>query len=244
MPIGSIIGIGSSIAGGIIGNNAAGAAAGAANQAAQQANSGLQGIENQSTANLQPFVNTGQQANSALAGLLGIGGDSEASRNAFQNYLGSTNYQFQLNQGLNGVEYANAPAFSSGATAKALNNYAQGQAGNALGGYEGQLSGLSGQGIGAAGTLGQLGNQNLGMQGQNLLAAAGVQGSADIYGANSTLGALRGVTSGLSSFGGGALGGLFGGGGGTSFPLSTDSSLGTGAPPNPNGYGSLLGYAG
>lgn len=200
MPILSII---SSIGGGLLGNNAANNAAQGVTNAANKGDALLQAIQDQSNKNLQPFVDTGQNANSALAGLLGIGGDPAAQQAAFQKYLGSTNYQFQLGQGLQGVEYANAPAFSSGGTAKALNNYAQGMAGSALGGYENQLMGLSGQGIGAAGTLGGLGNQNAGMQANNLLSAAGYAGNAGIYGASALTNALKGVTSGLSSFGGG-----------------------------------------
>lgn len=218
--IGGLVAGASSIAGGIIGSNAAGAAANAANNAAVQGNAILSGVQTTTSNNLQPFVNTGQGANSALAGLLGIGGNPAASEAAFDNYLGSTNYNFLLNQGEQAVDTANAPNFDSGATAKALNNYAQGQAGSALAGYEGMLSGLDTSGIGAASSLGYLSNQNAAAQSGNLLAAAGVQGSADIYGANAMTGALRGLTS-ASSFGGAspvnavssALSGLGGGSG-------------------------------
>lgn len=218
MPIGAgIASLGSSIAGGVIGSDAASNAAKAANQAAAQGNSILSNVQTTTGNNLQPFVNTGQQENSALAGLLGVGGNAGASQNAFDNYLNSTNYKFQLGQGEQAVDTANAPSFNSGATAKALNNYAQGQAGSALQGYEGLLSSGAGQGISAASNLGSLSNANANAQSGNLLAAAGVQGSADIYGANSLTGALKGVTSGLSSFGsapGSALAGLIGGGSG------------------------------
>jgi len=233
---GSLIGGAGSLVGGILGSGAANQAGAGVTAAAQQGNAGLQNIENQSTANLQPFIDTGQHANSALAGLLGIGGDPAASSAAFNNYLGSTNYQFQLNQGLNATKTAGAASFNSGATAKALNNYAQGQAGSALQGYEGQLSGLSGQGIGAAGTLGGLGNQNAGMQATNLLDAAGYAGNADIYGASAWTNAAKGLASGLSSFGGGsggsALSGLFGGGGGS----SGGAGAGTSYNPFSGGY--------
>lgn len=205
MPIGAgLASIGSSVAGGIIGSNAAGAASAAAQQAAAQGNSILSAVQTTTGNNLQPFVNTGQQENSALAGLLGVGGNPTASSNAFDNYLNSTNYQFQLGQGEQAVDTANAPAFDSGATAKALNNYAQGQAGSALSGYENLLQTGASQGIGAASNLASASNQNASAQSNNLLAAAGVQGSADIYGANALTGALKGVTSGLSSFGGSA----------------------------------------
>lgn len=203
--------VGGSVASGIMQSNAAGAAGREAQQAAAQGNQLLGGIEQQSTGNLQPFVNTGQGANTALGGLLGLNGDAAAGT-AFKNYLGSTNYQFQLGQGLQGVEYANAPQFQSGATGKALNNYAQGMAGSALSGYEGMLGNLSGQGIQAGGILGQLGNQNAGLQSSNLMQAAGIQGLAGLGQANAWSNALQGVTSGLSSFGNSsAMQGMFGG---------------------------------
>lgn len=147
--------------------------------------------------------------------MLGVGGGgSGAQQQAFQDYLNSTNYQFQLGQGEQGIEYANAPAFNSGATAKALNNYAQGQAGSALQGYESMLMGGSQLGAQSGTALGQLNTGASEQQSANLLAAAGVQGSAGLAGANSISNALKGVTSGLSSFGGGnALSG-FGGSGG------------------------------
>ena len=232
MPAGitGALSLGSSIFGGVIGSNAAGNASAAASAAAKQANSILSGAQQQTSGNLQPFVNTGQTYNTALEGLLGVGGDPNASRNAFDNYLNSTNYNFQLGQGLNAIETANAPAYGSGATAKALNNYAQGQAGSALQGYEGLLSNGVGQGIGAAGTLGGLSNQNAEAQGSNLLGAAGVQGSADIYGANALTNALKGGVSALSSFGntGSALSGFNFGSPGS---VSSDTIL-----PGPSGF--------
>jgi hypothetical protein len=218
MPIGAgIAAVGGSLAGGLIQSNAASQASAAAQAAAAKGNQILSNVQTTTSNNLQPFVNTGQEYNSALAGLLGVGGNPAASSAAFNNYLDSTNYQFQLGQGEQAVETANAPAFSSSATAKALNNYAQGQAGSALQGYENLLSTGTGQGITAGTNLGSLSNANAGAQASNLLAAAGVQGSADIYGANAITGALSGITSGLSSFGSGnagsALQNLFGGGG-------------------------------
>ena len=141
------------------------------------------------------------------------------SQNAFDQYRNSTNYQFLLNQGLQGVQYANAPNFDSGATAKALNNYAQGQAGNALSGYESQLNTLGGQGIQSGIGLGQLSLTNAQQQSANLLAAAGVQGQAGIAGANALTGAGLGIGGALSGLAGNlngagfnnALVGLFGG---------------------------------
>jgi hypothetical protein len=182
----------------LVGASNSSSAASAATQAAQQAttanNQVATNVYNTNTSNLQPFVNTGQSANSALAGLLGIGGNSAQANSAFQNYLGSTNYQFQLNQGLQGTEYANATDFDSGATAKALNNYAQGQAASALSGYEGELSGLSGTGVSAASSLGSLGTQYASQTASNNNNLANVTGGSAIYNANAQNNALSGLS--------------------------------------------------
>ncbi len=190
---------GSSIAGGILGSNAAGDAAKAAQNAAQQSNQVSSNVWNQNQSNLNPFIGAGQNANSALSGLLGIGGNPAASQSAFNNYLNSTNYQFQLGQGLQGVQYANAPSFNSGGTAKALNNYAQGMAGSALSGYEGLLQGQASQGASSASALGALGTQYAGQQSQNNMAAAGATGSADLAGANSLTSMLSALSRGTGS---------------------------------------------
>lgn len=159
---------------------------------------------------MQPFVGTGQSANNALAGLLGTGGDPNASANSFSNYLNSTNYKFQLGQGLQGIEYANAPAFTSGATAKALNNYAQGQAGTALAGYEGMLQGQSNTGEQAGSSLAGVGTNIAGQNAsaQNNNAAGQASGAAGT--SNAATNALTGLSKLInqqntqSSFGAGA----------------------------------------
>ena len=145
--------------------------------------------------NLNPTIHGGIQAGNALSGLLGIGGNPAASDAAFKNYLGSTNYQFLLDQGQKSVDTANAPQFHSGATAKALLNYGQGMAGNALSGYEGLLSGQQTLGAQSAGALAGTGTQI----GQQVASAnnnaAGIAGSAGLYGANAQGGALQGLSS-------------------------------------------------
>ena len=145
--------------------------------------------------NLAPTIHGGIQAGNALSGLLGIGGDPEASRRAFDTFRNSTNYNFLLDQGTQAVKTANAPSFNSGATAKALLGYGQGMAGNALSGYEGLLAGQ--QSLGANSALG-LASAGLGA-GQQIASAnnnaAGIAGTSGIYGANSQGGALQGLAS-------------------------------------------------
>lgn len=147
-----------------------------------------------------------------MLGLLGLGGNPQAANAAFQKYLGSTNYGFQLQQGENAIEYANAPSFNSGATAKALNNYAQGQAGSALQGYESLLTGQQGLGLQGAQIQGQVGASLANPYTQSNLATAGQVGNAAAFGAGAQTNALQqlsqAITGGLtqSSFGSGGSG--------------------------------------
>jgi len=142
---------------------------------------------------VNPIIGAGNESAGALSGLLGIGGNPAASDAAFKNYLNSTNYQFQLGQGEQGIEYANAPSFNSSATAKALNNYAQGQAGSALQGYEGLLQNQEGQGLQGSNIYASAGT-NLAAQNANARnLAAGATGTAGLIGANAFGSALTGV---------------------------------------------------
>jgi hypothetical protein len=180
MPIGITAAAASGIAKGAAASSAANAAQSAANKSAafqHDVYSGAQG-------NLQPTIPIGNQAGGALAGLLGIGGDRAASNTAWNNYRNSTNYNFLLSQGLRGASYSNAPAYGSGGFAKNLNNYAQGMAGNALGGYEQLLAGEQGLGVNAASSLGGIG-ANLANTNANTNAYAGnAKANAALYGGN------------------------------------------------------------
>lgn len=108
-----------------------------------------------------PYLQGGANASNAIQGLLGIGGDPAAAGKAFNDFLGSTNYRFQLGQGLNAVSNSAAAKglLNSGATLKALNNYGQNMAGNALQGYMGNLFNLGTQGIDVQKTIGAAGSQ-------------------------------------------------------------------------------------
>lgn len=191
MPVGASI---AATAGSAIAQGAAGAsAAKSAKQAADKNLAFNNKVYGDAQGNLQPTIGQGQQAGSALAGLLGIGGDPAASARAFDNFRNSTNYNFLFNQGTNATKTANAPSFNSGATAKALINYGQGMAGNALSGYENMLAGQ--QGLGAQSALG-LAGVGTNIAGQNAAAnnsAAGAAGGAAITGANAFGNALAGL---------------------------------------------------
>lgn len=153
-----------------------------------------QAVTAQTATNLNPTIQQGQTAGSALAGLENLpGSNPAASSTAFNDYLGSTNYQFQLGQGENAIEYANAPAFNSSATAKALNNYAQGQAGSALQGYEGLLTGQQTLGENAAAALGGVGVGGAQIINSSNQGAASQEGTAALAGGAANANALAGL---------------------------------------------------
>ncbi len=196
--------------------NAAGKASKAASNASNANLAFTNRVYGDAQTNLQPTIGGGIRAGNALQGLLGIGGDPEASRKAFDTFRHSTNYDFLFDQGRQAVDTSAAANFHSGATDKALINYGQGMAGNALAGYEGLLGGQ--QQLGAQSALG-LANAGLGA-GQQIASAnnnaAGVAGAAGIYGANAGGSALSGLSSlfrqnqTASSFGGGSSGSTYG----------------------------------
>lgn len=126
-----------------------------------------------------PLMNQAQGAGSTALGaqgtlqgqeaaLLGLGGDSAKANAAYQNYLGSTGYKFQLGQGQEAVSgnAASKGMLNSGATAKALTQYGQNLGSSYFNNYLGQLGNLNTQyqgtanaGIGAAEAVGQAGTQ-------------------------------------------------------------------------------------
>lgn len=94
-------------------------------------------------------------ASNALAGLLGVGGDPAAAQQGFQNYLGSTGYQFQLGEGMRGLTANNATKglLNSGAAMKGAQQYGQGLASNYFSNYLSQLGGLGTMGLQAGGLI-------------------------------------------------------------------------------------------
>ena len=193
----TVISGGASIAKGILGSNAGNEAAQLYQQAGQNAQNINQQVYQTNEGNLNPYINMGTQAQTALQNLEGLNGTGAESKqaNAYNDFLNSTNYQFQLGQGENAIKYAGAPALNSSATAKSLNNYAQSTAQGALGSYLGLLGNQGSQGLSAAGTLGSLGQQYANTTNANLFGAAGGQAQGIGYSA----GALGNMATGLGS---------------------------------------------
>lgn len=110
-----------------------------------------------------PVVNNGVAANTASANLLGLNGAAGSAQSgpAFQNYLNSTGYGFQMDQGTRAITGSAAARglLNSGATAKALTSYGQGLAGSSFQNYLGNLNAQTSSGLTASGQIGSAGTQ-------------------------------------------------------------------------------------
>ncbi|MEX1088094.1 MAG: hypothetical protein WEC36_02630 [Phycisphaeraceae bacterium] len=113
---------------------------------------------------VDPYVQAGTGAIGRQADLLGVGGDPAASQAAFQNYLNSTGYQFQLGEGQRAVTGSAAARglLNSGSTARRLTQYGQDLGSSYFNNYLTQLGGVSQQGL-----------QGIGLQQGPLVDAAG-----------------------------------------------------------------------
>ena len=102
------------------------------------------------------YLPQGGAANTAQAALLGVGGDPAKQQEAFKNFLGSTGYNFRLNQGAEAItnNAAASGLLNSGATLKALNDYGQNMASGEFQNYFSQLGNLSDRGLSAGGIIG------------------------------------------------------------------------------------------
>lgn len=107
------------------------------------------------------YANTGNTANNASADLLGINGAAGSARSApaFQNYLDSTGYGFQLDQGTKALtgNAASRGILNSGSTGKALTNYGQQLAKGSFDNYLGQVGNVAQRGLTATGQIGEAG---------------------------------------------------------------------------------------
>jgi hypothetical protein len=192
----------------IASSNATNAATNAANQ-----NNALEtSIYNQNSANAQPYIQAGDTANTELQGFLGLGGSPQATSTAFNNYLNSTGYQFNLNQGENAVTQSQAASgmLGSGATMEALDNYATGEADQYGQQYEQDLSGVASTGEGAANGLASTGQSYANAVSNNNNSAASASANAGLSastGVNSLIGnalTAYGKGQGATSFASGA----------------------------------------
>ncbi len=207
----AIIGGVGAIGGALISSHAA---SNASNQAAQAAanNNALEGqIYNSNKALAEPYVDAGDTANTALQGFLGLGGDPAKTQAAFHDYLNSTGYQFNLDQGLGAAEQSKAAQglYNSGATLKALDAYGTGLADTYGQQYVDNLNTIANRGVNAVGSLTGAGQSYANAVSANNNSAASAAANAGLASASQTTGlignalALYGQTRGASSYGGG-----------------------------------------
>jgi len=191
---------------------ASGNATSAAQNAASQNNALQSQIYNQNKALAQPYISSGDTAETALNGL---GGDQAATQKAFNSYLNSTGYQFNLGQGLDAVTQSKAASglLGSGSTLKALDQYGTGLADQYGQQYVGNLQNEVATGQNAVNGLTGAGQNYANAVSSNNNNAASTSASAGLSaasGVNSAIGnALNayGGVRGQSSFGGGATSG-------------------------------------
>lgn len=132
------------------------------------------------------------------AQLLGQAPITSATSNGFNNYLNSTGYNFQMDQGQRAITGSAAAKgiLNSGSTAKALTQYGQGLAGGAFNNYLGQLNNLNTQ------------QSNTAAQGINATVSAGSAGTSGGVAAGNNV--QSGISSGAAQIGGAVGSGIAG----------------------------------
>lgn len=145
----------------------------------------------------QSYLTQGSAANDMIASLLGVGGNPAAGKTAFNNYLNSSGYQFQLDQGSKAISgnAATRGLLNSGATAKAETQYGQNLGSQYFGNFLNQLTGLAGRGESAGiatGEAGTIGGGNAAGYTQGIGQAIGQGVSGAMGGASNYLGLFMG----------------------------------------------------
>lgn len=192
---------GSALVGALASNSAADKQVGAANNATAL----QQSIYNQNQKNLNPYMGTGQQANTTLASMLQPGGQLTSNFTG-QDYLDNQDpgYQFQLQQGQQALQNSQAAGNGvlTGSAMKDLINYNQGVAStgyqNAFNRWQTQntnvynrLMGQSQLGENAAAGAGNTG-ASIGANEANTITGAGNAAASGIVGgANAVTGAVN-----------------------------------------------------
>ena len=187
--MGSIIGAGASIVGGILGSNASSKAAAAQQQALQQALGFQQQVYGTAQQNLNPYISGGQTALQSLLGAYGLGGSGAGGvTNAFNSFMQTPAYQFPQQQGMLGInrQLASMGLTGSGAALRDAATFNSGLASQGYNTFLGGISGIAGAGQNAAQALGGLGNQAGSTLG-NLYGQYGNAGAAGIIGSNTAM---------------------------------------------------------
>lgn len=108
---------------------------------------------------MNPYMTSGNNANTMLGNALGIGTDPNAAANAYKAYQNSTGFQNTLNTAMQGVSsnMASKGLLNSGAALKSMQDRAVQLGNENYNQWTGQLSGMAGQGINAANALANAG---------------------------------------------------------------------------------------
>jgi hypothetical protein len=140
---------------------------------------------------VRQYAVRGDQANEASAQLLGITPVTDKTKDGFHNYLNSTGYNFQRDQGVGAITGSAAArgVLNSGSTAKALMKYGTDLASTTFGNYLTQVNNLGAQGLTAAGQIGQAGTEGGKAAGEAM--SNGIGGAA---------GSIAGLVNPLKSF--------------------------------------------
>lgn len=141
-----------------------------------------------------PAVNQGNTALSSLSALLGLGGDKAGANAAYDNYLGSTDYQRTTADGNRAITSNSAVRglLGSGSTLKRLTEFGQGNQQKYFGDYLAKLLGISQSGMQAGGLIsGAGGISNSSSTGQSTGQSSSTGGLAALIGAAAS-GAAKG----------------------------------------------------
>jgi hypothetical protein len=163
---GSILG---SLLGGSSQKKAARRAEAAALQTAAMNNALARDIYNQNRTIVQPYVDSGQNANAAINSMLGIGGDRAAQDAAFERFRGASGYNFRMGEGLRGID-ATAQArgtLRSGDRDRRIVQFGQDIGSQEIGNYMGMLGNQQSIGMSGANALMGVGNNMVGQVTQN-----------------------------------------------------------------------------
>ncbi len=122
------------------------------------------------------------------------------AQNAFQNYLGSTGYQFQVDQGNKAINqgYAARGSLQSGAALKALQTYGQNTATGFFKDYLGLLSNQQGVGLSGANAIAGVGTNYANTVSANNNAMGTAQQNAYLQQGNAAAGTWGSVAGGIS----------------------------------------------
>ena len=179
---------------------AARAAANASERATEQTIAEQRRQYDLTRADFMPILNRGNQAGEAYNALLGIGGNPDAARAAFDTYRGGTGYDFRVQQGQDAITQNRATRgmlLSSGDLQR-QEAFRQNIASDEFGRYLGYLQGQAGTAGTAANALAANGSSYASAVGNALTKNADVLGSSYLARANASSNAIGSATNAIA----------------------------------------------